>query len=62
MLLSDSCISDDAFDIQFCGQCGGTGKWTVESFNFTPCHSTKAECLDWAKKNGYSDKECILCN
>lgn len=52
----------DDIDLKFCGKCAGTGKWTVDSLDFTPCHSTNSECLDWAKKNGYSDKECVLCN
>ncbi|MBF2707729.1 hypothetical protein [Flavobacterium soyangense] len=64
-LFNNSC-SGDAFvgdiDLHFCGKCAGTGKWTVDSFDFTPCHTTKAECLDWAKRNGYYDKDCILCN
>ena len=64
-LFNNSCSSDtfvEDIDLKFCGKCARTGKWTVDSLDYTPCHSTKAACLDWAKKNGYSDKECILCN
>lgn len=64
-LFNNSC-SDDALvgdiDLKFCGKCANSGRWTVDSLDFNPCFSTKAECLDWAKKNGYSDKECVLCN
>lgn len=64
-LFSNSC-SDDAFvgdiDLKFCGKCANTGKWTVDSLDFNPCFLTKAECLIWATKNGYSDKGCVLCN
>ena len=34
----------------------------VDSLDFNPCFSSQAQCLDWAKKNGYSDKGCVLCN
>ena len=48
-LLSNSC-SGDSFvgdiDIQFCGKCAGTGKWTVNVMDFNPCFSSNAECLD----------------
>ncbi len=64
-LLYNSC-SNDAFvgniDLKFCGKCANTGQWTVDSFDYNPCFKTNAECLDWAKKNGYSDKQCVLCN
>lgn len=63
MLLS---CSGDAFvgdiNLNFCGKCANTGRWTVDSLDFNPCFSTKAECLDYATKNGYSDKGCVLCN
>lgn len=64
MLLSNSCSGDsfvEDIDIQFCGKCAGTGKWTVNVMDFNPCFSSNAACLDWAKKNGYPDKECVLC-
>lgn len=58
--------SGDAFvgdiDLKFCGKCANTGRWTVDSLDFNPCFGSKAECLDYAKKNGYSDKGCVLCN
>lgn len=63
MLLS---CSGDAFvddiNLKFCGKCANTGRWTIDSLDFNPCYSTKAECLDYAAKNGYSDKGCVLCN
>jgi len=65
VLLANSCSGDafvDDIDIQFCGKCAGTKKWTVNVMDFNPCFSSNGECLDWAKKNGYSDKECVLCN
>ena len=58
--------SGDAFvgdiDLKFCGKCANSGRWTVDSLDFNPCFPSKAECLDWANKNGYSDKGCVLCN
>ena len=57
-LLNSSCSDTfvDDIDLKFCGKCANTGRWTVDSLDFNPCFSSKTECLDWAKKNGYSDK------
>lgn len=57
---SDTFVGD--IDLKFCGKCANTGRWTVDSLDFNPCFSSKAECLDYATKNGYSDKGCVLCN
>lgn len=64
ILLNSSCSDTfvDDIDLKFCGKCANTGRWTVDSFDFNPCFSSKAECLDWAEKNGYLDKGCVLCN
>jgi hypothetical protein len=63
-LLNSSCSDTfvDDIDLKFCGKCAHTGRWTVDSLDFNPCFSSQAECLDWAKKNGYSDRGCVLCN
>ena len=57
---SDTFVED--IELKFCGKCANSGLWTVDSLDFNPCFSTQAQCLDWAKKNGYADKGCVLCN
>ena len=63
-LLNSSCSDTfvDDFELKFCGKCANSGLWTVDSLDFNPCFSSEAQCLDWAKKNGYADKGCVLCN
>ncbi len=57
---SDAVVED--IDLKFCGKCANSGQWTVDSLDFNPCFASQAQCLEWAKKYGYSDSGCVLCN
>jgi hypothetical protein len=63
-LFHSGCGEDTYTEIiekEFCGPCAFTGQWKVHEIDSSPCFKTQAKCLDWAKKNGYSDKGCVFC-
>ncbi len=63
-LFNGSCGVDSYTAIiekEFCGKCEYTGQWKIYKIDVSPYFKTQTECLDWAKKNGYSDKMCVFC-
>ena len=63
-LFNSSCGEDtytDVIEKEFCGPCANTGQWKVHKIDVSPCFKTQAECIDWAKTNGYQDKGCVFC-
>jgi hypothetical protein len=63
-LFNSSCGEDtytETIEKEFCGPCAFTGQWKVYEIDGSPCFKTQAECLDWAKNNGYPDKGCVFC-